>query len=258
MDGMTETGTSTQSVFVTGGTGGLGRAICTGMAQRGHPVFFTYRSNADAAQALAAELGGPEMAQYAQADTTDAGSITAAVAAATAWRGAPHSAIFASGAHIAQPFVSQITETDWQSVLDIELMGLTRFVSAILPGFRAAGRGNFVCITSIATVSYPPGDALSAVPKAGMEMLARAIAREEGRYGIRANCVAPGLMDSGLGAEFIRELYTPDIWETQRKRIALRRFGSAEELADVVAFLAGDESRYVTGQTIYADGGFRL
>ena len=79
-----------------------------------------------------------------------------------------------------------------------------------------------------------------------------------GRAGIRANCVAPGIIDAGLGADFLKELYTPEIWETQRKKIALRRFGTAAEVADVVAFLASGKSRYVTGQTFYADGGFHL
>jgi NAD(P)-dependent dehydrogenase (short-subunit alcohol dehydrogenase family) len=113
-------------------------------------------------------------------------------------------------------------------------------------------------VVSVATRAYPPGDALSAVPKAGIEMLGRAIAKEEGRYGIRANMVAPGIIDAGLGAAFLKNLYSPEIWETQRKRVALQRFGAAEEVAEAVAFLASDASRYITGQTLIVDGGFSL
>ena len=91
-----------------------------------------------------------------------------------------------------------------------------------------------------------------------MESLGRAIAKEEGRFGIRANMVAPGIIDSGLGASFLKELYTPEIWESQRKRIALQRFGDGTDIAETVAFLASDRSAYITGQTIIVDGGFSL
>ena len=89
-------------------------------------------------------------------------------------------------------------------------------------------------------------------------MLGRAIAKEEGRYGVRANMVAPGIIDAGLGASFLKDLYTPEIWEAQRKRIALQRFGAAEEVAEAVAFLASDRARYITGQTLVVDGGLSL
>ena len=166
--------------------------------------------------------------------------------------------VFASGVDIAQPFVSQISEEQWREVIEIELVGFTRIVSATLPYFRAQGFGNFVTVVSVANYCFPPGDALSSVPKAGMEALGRAIAKEEGRYGIRANMVAPGIIDAGLGAEFLTSLYSPEIWETQRKRIALQRFGSGEDIAEAVAFLASAKAQYMTGQTLIVDGGFSL
>jgi len=110
----------------------------------------------------------------------------------------------------------------------------------------------------VANYSYPPGDALSSVPKAAIESLCRAVAKEEGRSGIRANAVAPGIIDAGLGAQFLADLYSPKVWNVQRQRIALRRFGSAEEIADAAAFLASDRARYITGQTLIVDGGFSL
>ena len=89
-------------------------------------------------------------------------------------------------------------------------------------------------------------------------MLGRAIAKEEGSFGIRANMVAPGIIDAGLGATFLKDLYSPEIWETQRNRIALRRFGTGDEVAQAVAFLASEQARYITGQTLIVDGGFSL
>ena len=247
------------AAFVVGGTGGLGRAICLALADEFEAVFFTYRSDRHAAENLAGELAGSARAVgYAAVDLTRAASISAALAVAAERFGTVPTVIHASGVRIAQPYVSQITEAQWVEVIETELLGFTRLVAATLPVFRRQSRGAFVSLSSMATSSYPPGDALSAVPKAGIEMLSRAIAKEEGRYGIRANCVAPGIIDAGLGAAFLKELHTPEVWESQRRRIAMHRFGTAEEVADVVAFLASDRSRYVTGQTIVADGGFCL
>jgi len=147
----------------------------------------------------------------------------------------------------------------WQRRDAREVAGqLVRIVAAALPHFRVQGFGNFVSVVSVANYCFPPGDALSSVPKAGIEALGRAIAKEEGRYGIRANMVAPGIINAGLGAEFLTTLYTPAIWEAQRKRIALQRFGDGEDIAQAVAFLASERARYITGQTLIVDGGFSL
>jgi NAD(P)-dependent dehydrogenase (short-subunit alcohol dehydrogenase family) len=166
--------------------------------------------------------------------------------------------VFASGVAIGQPYVSKIDEAQWREVLETELIGLTRIVAATLPIFRAQGGGNFVILVTVANYAYPPGDALSSVPKAAMEALGRAVAKEEGRFGIRANMVAPGIIDSGLGAAFLQDMHTPQIWETQRKRIALQRFGQGAEIAEAVAFLASERASYITGQTLIVDGGFSL
>src|SRR3546814_3590566 len=105
--------------------------------------------------------------------------------------------VYAGGVPIGQPFVSKIDESDWREVIETELIGFTRVVAATLPVFRQQGSGNFVSVVSVANYSYPPGDALSSVPKAGIESLGRAIAKEEGRFGIRANMVAPGIIAAG-------------------------------------------------------------
>ncbi|NMG41670.1 SDR family oxidoreductase [Chelativorans sp. ZYF759] len=246
------------AAFVVGGSGGLGTAICRALANEFEAVFFTYRSNRQAAEALASELVRTARTGFAPLDITDSASVSGALAAATETFGTVPAVILASGAHIAQPYVSQIGESQWLDVIQTELLGFTRLVAAALPVFRRQEGGAFVSLTSVATRSYPPGDALSSVPKAGIEALSRAVAKEEGRYGIRANCVAPGIIDAGLGEAFLKELHSPQIWEGQRKRIALQRFGKAEEVAEVVTFLATEKSRYVTGQTILADGGFHL
>jgi NAD(P)-dependent dehydrogenase (short-subunit alcohol dehydrogenase family) len=245
------------TAFVVGGSGGIGRAICRLLAAEWENVFFTYRSNHDAARALSDELGTLCNAAHAALDIRDKQSIQSALQQAGEL-GPIGSVIFAAGAHIAQPFVSEITDEQWDDVFQTELIGYTKLVRAAIPFLRRNGGGNFVNVISFAMYSYPPGDALSAVPKAGIEMLGKAIAREEGRYNIRSNSVAPGIIDAGLGAEFMKTLYSEEIWETQRKRVPLRRFGTGEEVAEAVVFLASDRARYINGQTIVVDGGMHI
>lgn len=246
------------AAVVVGGSGGLGQAVCARLAEDWPAVVVGYRSNVTAAEAVAASLPAPCQGLALRCDLTETAGIEAALAEAVARFGRIGTIVLASGVAIAQPFVSQIGETDWARVIEVELMGFTRLVAAALPVFRRQQGGNFVVVSSVAMTRYPPGDALSAVPKAAIEMLCRAVAREEGRSGIRANAVAPGIIDSGLGAEFLKTLYTPEIWEQQRRGIALRRFGSGAEVAEAVGFLASERARYITGQSLVVDGGFSL
>ena len=247
-----------RAAFVVGATGGLGHAASIALSREWDGLAIGYRSNPAAAQELATTLPPNCAGLPVHCDLKSASSVSAAIADARAHFGQIGTMVFASGFAIEQPFVSKIGETQWRDVIETELIGLTRIVAATLPVFREQGGGNFVILVSVANYTYPPGDALSSVPKAGMEALGRAIAKEEGRYGIRANMVAPGIIDAGLGAAFIKDLYSPETWESQRKRIALQRFGDAEDIGEAVAFLASERSNYITGQTLIVDGGFSL
>lgn len=247
-----------KAAFVVGATGGLGRATATALGREWDGIALGYRSSRAKAEAVAAELPAGCEGIPVQCNLLDPASVASAVAAARDRFGAIGTMVFASGVAIGQPFVSKIGEAEWREVIEAELIGLTRIVSATLPIFRAQGGGTFVIVVSVANYTFPPGDALSSVPKAAMEALGRAIAKEEGKFGIRANMVAPGIIDAGLGTHFLETLYSPEIWEAQKKTIALRRFGTGEEIAEAVAFLASDRSRYITGQTLIVDGGFSL
>ena len=143
---------------------------------------------------------------------------------------------------------------DLTAAVDLELHGLFKLVRAALPQLRSAG-GSIVALTSAGLGRFPPGDALSVVPKAAVQALIRGLAREEGRYGIRANAVAVGVADGGL---FHRIDFDERWKETAKQNIALRRFGRPEEIASVVCFLLGSDASYVTGQTLYADGGYAI
>jgi NAD(P)-dependent dehydrogenase (short-subunit alcohol dehydrogenase family) len=249
---------SAGAACVIGGTGGLGKAVCRCLGKDWEAVLFTYRSRREEAAALEHELSVYCAAASTQVDVRDAESIAAALLAAKTRFGSVGTVIFAAGVDILQPYVADITPQQWDDVIQTELIGFTHVVRAAIPLFRAQGGGTLVAIGSFATYSFPPGDALSAVPKAAVEMLCRAVAREEGRHGIRANVVAPGIINAGLGEQFQQKLFAPEIWEGQRKRVPLKRFGEAAEVAEAVAFLASKKSAYITGQTIVVDGGLRL
>lgn len=246
------------SAIVIGASGGLGRASALALAQDFEGVALTYRNGRDNAVALASELPARCKGLPVHCDLAQPESIAAAVSTTLDCFGEIATVVFASGVAIGQPYVSTIGEAQWREVIESELFGLTRVVSATLPLFRRQQYGNYVIIVSVANYMFPPGDALSSVPKAGMEALGRAIAKEEGKFGIRANMVAPGIIDAGLGHHFLETLYTPEIWEAQRKSIALRRFGAGEEVGAAVSFLASDRARYITGQTLIVDGGLSL
>ncbi|HTT85521.1 MAG TPA: SDR family oxidoreductase [Rhizomicrobium sp.] len=248
----------TPAACVFGGTGGLGAAVCRRLASEWQAVAFTYRSSPEKAAELERDLSPHCQALRSYADLRDADSVEAALGAAHERFGSVGTVIFAAGVNILQPYVSEISAAQWQEVVQTELIGFTHLVRAAIPLFRSQGGGTIVAIGTVATHSYPPGDALSAVPKAATEMLCRAVAREEGRYGIRANVVAPGIINAGLGEQFQQKLFGPKVWETQRNRVALKRFGEAAEIAEAVAFLASKRSSYITGQTVIVDGGFGL
>ena len=249
---------SHNAAFVVGATGGLGRSACHALARDWDGVAIGYRSSAEKAQSIANELPADCTGLPVRCDLTDASSIQSALVTARDHFGSIGTMVFASGVAIEQPFVSKINEDQWREVLETELIGLMRVVSATLPLFREQGFGNFVTVVSVANYTFPPGDALSSVPKAGMEALGRAIAKEEGKFGIRANMVAPGIIDAGLGTAFMQQLYTPEIWDGQRKKIALQNFGEGRDVGQAIAFLASDCAKYITGQTLIVDGGFSL
>jgi NAD(P)-dependent dehydrogenase (short-subunit alcohol dehydrogenase family) len=125
--------------------------------------------------------------------------------------------------------------------------------------FRAqGGSGSVTAVITSAVERFPLKDALSAAPKAAIEMLIRGVAKESGRFGIRANCVGPGWINAGLGKTAIQDKLDEKTRETTRRLVPLQRFGEADDIAWAVLFLASRQAGYVTGQSLAVDGGLQL
>lgn len=247
------------SAVVLGGTGALGATICRFLAANGLDIGFSYGRNAAKASALAEELSGTgRTARFSQTSLDAPDTITQFVNDSADQLADIGVAVYAAGPDLGQPFMSQIEMDEWQRIIHADIDGFFAFAKAVLPIFRKRGGGALIAITTTAVERYAIRDALSAVPKAAVEVAVKAIAKEEGRNGIRANCVAPGMLDVGLGQRMLETEYPGDATETIRRNLPLQCFGTADDIAHAAMFLASTASRYTTGQVLAVDGGWQI
>ena len=230
--------------LVVGGSGGLGAVICEHLARDGWNVIVGYRTNAATAEQVAQkvrEVGAAAGVRAIALPDGDPGD----------WSGVG-CLVFAAGADIEQPYLSQTDPDALRAAIETETLGFFNLVAAALPTLRAA-QGNVVALVTAGLARWPVGDGLSVIPKAGVHALVRGLAREEGRFGVRANAVAVGVIEAGM---FERMDFDARWIAAARENIPLKRFGTADEVAALVTFLASDRASYVSGQTWFADGGY--
>ena len=251
--------TSDGAALVIGGSGGLGQAIVRKLAANGTNVAFTYHSRREPAAALAEELTqGGVRAEAFQLDLVDRESIFAAVGAAVAAFGGIHTVVHAAGAVLYLRYIGQIEHERMAYHLDSDVMGFFNVVQATLPHVRDA-KGAYVACCSCGVEKWPIKDALSVVPKSGVMALARGIAREEGRFGVRANVVGTGVIDVGVTVSGVASGDVPQSFITGAAQMTpLGRIGDADDIAEAVLYLASTRAKFVTGQVLNVDGGWSI
>ncbi|MDB5407850.1 MAG: MaoC domain protein dehydratase [Rhodospirillales bacterium] len=238
--------------IVTGGAGGIGKAICVRLARDGHHVIVNYRGHAERARQIVAEInGGATRAIAVQADiATPAGARALYQAAIDAFGSVSVLVNNASPRINPKPFA----ETSWddmQQHIDVQVKGAFLLAQACLPAMALRRHGRIINIASQVTEGSP---AIAwtgyAVAKAALAMLSRYVAAEVGPTGVTVNCVAPGMTDTMLIGDIPEKLQLMAARQTP-----LRRLATPEDIASAVAYLASDDAAFVTGQTLRVNGG---
>jgi NAD(P)-dependent dehydrogenase (short-subunit alcohol dehydrogenase family) len=244
-----------RAALVTGAGSGLGRATAKLLAGEGAPVA-CFDIAAEAAEKTAAEIaehGGT--ARAFQVDVSNPSSVHDAVAGA--WRDVGHPRVVVNCAGIGKFAHShELPFEDWQRILGVNLTGTFLVCQAALPHLLDGG-GVIVNIASNAGIKAQPYSAAYAVSKAGVVHLTRVLADEYVKRGVRVNCVAPGGMETPLQQAFMDFPEGVD-WKAMRKVMSPLGNATPEEIAKVVAFVASDDCRYMTGSIVSIDGGITV
>ncbi|MFF1553019.1 SDR family NAD(P)-dependent oxidoreductase [Rhodococcus erythropolis] len=253
---MSQSMSDTKKVLIAGGSGGVGQEIARRLAEDGYEVAIGYRRNSSPAQELANSLRS--VGYRATAVELDLSSHAAAVDGVTraiARMGRVDVAVCAAGPYIPQRWLGDIEAPEFDNMMQADTSACFYFLRNVLGSLRES-QGSFIALSTPAATRHIKKDALSSIPKAAIEAMVRGVAAEEGRNGVRANCVAVGFIDAGMFHELRRQGDFSDHYvDAAIAAIPLRRMGTGADIANAVAFLADSKSSYITGQTIAVDGG---
>ncbi len=250
---MKPSGLAGKSALVTGGSRGIGRAIVELLAEEGAAVTFFYRGNVDAANDVVATLGGAGRdVRAAKVDVTDAAACAAAVEALADRAGRIDVLVNNAGVIRDNPLAA-LGDDDISVVLDTNVGGVFNVTRAVVPYMTMQRAGCIVNLSSVAGEKGGRGQTNYAASKGAINAFTRALAVELAPRKIRVNAVAPGVIDTEM-SQAVRDL----AGEAAQARILMRRYGTAQEVAYAVWFLASDYASYVTGQVLHIDGGFKL
>ena len=233
-------------VLISGGDRGIGAAAARAFWQAGYRVAVLYHTHAEAAAALEKELPG---LLAVQCDVASRASCE--VAFHTVEQAVGHVDVLVSNAGIAQQkLFTDITPEEWQHMLDVNLSGAFHLCQLALPGMIRRKAGRILTVSSMWGQTGGSCEVHYSAAKAGLIGQTKALAKEEGPSGITVNCVAPGVIDTDMMAAFTAEDKAALAEETP-----VGRLGSADEVAQLLVFLAGESAGYITGQVFGVNGG---
>ncbi len=237
--------------LVTGGSRGIGRAVCLALAAEGAAVGVNYRSGEAQAQEVVTQIeanGGRAVAIPGNvADYADAGKIVEATVAAL---GGLH--ILVNNAGISKDsLIFNMQPEDWQQVMNVNFGGVFNCTKAAIPHFMGQREGVIVNVSSVMGQRGWIGEANYAASKGAVNAFTRCCAMEMARFGVRVNAVLPGFAPT----ELVAGLTAKEGGKGIKKQIPMRDFGKVEEIASVITFLSGPDSSYMTGAMIEVDGG---
>ncbi|MCU1578923.1 MAG: beta-ketoacyl-ACP reductase [Rhodoglobus sp.] len=233
--------TEPRTVLITGGNRGIGRAIAEEFVALGHRVAVTARSGQ-----------GPAGSLTVIADVTDAASIDAAFTEVEAKLG-PVEIVVANAGITRDMLLMRMSDEDFTDVVDTNLGGAFRVVKRASKGMLKARFGRIILVSSVVGLLGSAGQVNYSASKSGLVGLARSVTRELGGRGITANVVAPGFIETDMTAELPEEQQAAYL-----KQIPAGRYGSAAEVAKVIAWLASDDAGYISGAVIPVDGGLGM
>jgi 2-hydroxycyclohexanecarboxyl-CoA dehydrogenase len=244
---------SRRAALVTGGAGGIGRAISIALAGRELSVVVADVDDARVA-AVAREIDGVGV----RLDVTDPESVCAALAVARDRAGAIDVVVNCAGWDEARPFL-ETDESFSAKVIDINLMGPIRVCRAALPDMVARGWGRIVNIASDAGRVGSSNESIYSAAKGGLIAITKTLAREYATQGITVNAVSPGPTDTPLFAALAAAGgNSTKTMAALERAVPMRRLGRPEDVAGAVAFLASEEASYITGQTLSVNGGLAM
>jgi 3-oxoacyl-[acyl-carrier protein] reductase len=246
-----------QVALVTGAEVGIGRATALALARAGADVAVHYYADAAGAAEAAREIEavGRRAATFG-ADLTKSAEVTRAVGDAQAHFGRIDVLVNNAGGLLGRHNLTEMSEAFYHAVMDVNVLTTFLCCQAVAPGMIARGSGAIVNLTSLAAHNGGgPGASVYSAAKAAVLALTKAYAKELAPHGIRVNAVSPGLIG---GTPFHKTFTAPEAFAAAIKTIPLGRAGTPEDVANVIAFLAGDGAAFLAGETIEINGGMNM